>query len=462
MLSAQKLHQHHGLRTFEGNGATGATQLGGLFMDKRAIWLSRRWRSTLAAGLLAVAALLLTGCNNPEAMRQFELLAAQNQAILRAQGVNPHNRLLIQDSDGNIFTTRPDGSERVPLTTDANSQHQYSQPTWSPTGNKIAWSELDIRSGELKSSLMVSQFNGLTRNHFDLPFAPFYLQWSPDESRLAYLSNWLNLDQSTATIALRLINLSAVTNTISTLAQGEPLYLVWSPDSDRILIHIDNDRLEFWDTAGRGSPLNQTFAAFPTPQWSSDGSRLLYAVGAQGAQTLILADAEGNQLQEITDYDQSIAFSLSPDDKRVAYAVTPSNINIAAFGPLYVVDLASNQTREVAAQPVMAFFWSPDGSKLAYLFTDDSGPEVRLRWSVWDGKENKDFASIVPSRLFMEGYLQFFDQYARGMNIWSPDSTAFAYAAVDDQLGSNIWVQRLDAPEPENVSPGVYVAWSPD
>lgn len=430
-------------------------------MDKHLSPSCQFWRSKLVVALLTLAALLLTSCNNPEAMQQFELLAAQNQAILRAQGINPSNRLLIQDIDGNIFTTRPDGSERVPLTTGASAQHQYSQPTWSPDGDKIAWAEVDNRSGELKSALMVSQFNGLTRNHFDIPFAPFYLQWSPDESHLAYLSNWLNLDQATATIALRLVDLSAVTDTISTLAKGEPLYLVWSPNSDRILIHIDNERLEFWNTAGQGSPLDQTIAAFPTPQWSSNGSRLLYAVGKQGVQKLILADDKGNQLQEITDYDQSITFSLSPDDMRIAYAVTPSSINIAAFGPLYVVDLAGNRTSEIADKPVLAFFWSPDGAKLAYLVTDDSGSQLRLRWYVWDGKQNTAYAAIVPSQTFMEGYLQFFDQYARGMSIWSPDSTAFAYAAFDDQTGNNIWVQRLDATEPEDVSPGVFVAWSP-
>jgi len=109
----------------------------------------------------------------------------------------------------------------------------------------------------------------------------------------------------------------------------------------------------------------------------------------------------------------------------------------------------------------MAFFWSPDGTKLAYLATDDSGEMLRLRWYVWDGKSTQSYASIVPTRIFMEAYVQFFDQYARGMNIWSPDSTAFAYPAVDDENGSNIWVQHLDAEEPKEVSPGVFVAWSP-
>jgi hypothetical protein len=47
------------------------------------------------------------------------------------------------------------------------------------------------------------------------------------------------------------------------------------------------------------------------------------------------------------------------------------------------------------------------------------------------------------------------------MTIWSPNSDAFTYAAVDPIMGNNIWVQRLDADEPQRVSRGVYATWSP-
>ncbi len=380
---------------------------------------------------------------------------------MAAQGVDATNRLLVQGVDGNLYTTRPDGSQRVALTNDASSLHQYNQPTWSPTGNQIAWVELDSRTGYLQSALTVSQFDGLARQRFELPFAPFYMQWSPDETHLAYLSNWLNLNQSTATIALRMVDFTATEEKVSTLVEGEPLYLTWSPAGDRLLIHIDNDRLEFWDVSGEGAALASTFAAFPAPEWSKDGTHLLYALGQPGAQQLILADQEGNLKQQITDYDTNITFSLSSSNNRVAYAVTPANIGTAAFGPLYVVELENNRTRELTSKPVMAFFWSPDGSKLAYLVTDDDGDIVRLRWHVWNGTTTTKYAAIVPSRTFLQAYIAFFDQYARGMTIWSPDSSAFAYPAIDENSGSNIWVQRLEADEPELVSRGVFVAWSP-
>lgn len=412
-----------------------------------------------------IIALLLTGCTSPEAVRAFEQFVAQNQAILAAQGMDSTNRLLIQGVDGNLYTVRPDGSQRTALTNDATSLHQYLQPTWSPTGNQIAWAEIDSRRGELESALIVSAFDGSTRTRYATPYAPFYIDWSPDESFLAYLSNWRNLDQSTTTIALRLVDLQtdnqADANAISTLVEGQPLYLTWSPAGDRLLIHIDNDRLEFWDTTGVGTALASTFATFPAPQWSQDGANLLYALGEPGAQQLVLSDPDGNLTQQITDFDQQISFGLNPTSDRIAYAVSPPNVGTAALGPLYVVELPSLRTRELSSAPVMAFFWSPDGKKLAYLVVDDSAEIVRLRWYVWDGTRSTPYAAIVPTRAFLQAYIAFFDQYARSMTVWSPDSQAFTYAAIDPSLGNNIWVQSLDQAEPIRVGRGVFVAWSP-
>jgi TolB protein len=409
---------------------------------------------------LFIVGVLLTGCTSPEAVRAFEQIVAQNQAILAAQGVDPSNRLLVQGVDGNLYTIRPDGSERAALTNDATSLRQYIQPTWSPSGSQIAWAELDSRSGSLESALTVSHFDGSARARYETPYAPFYLQWSPDEAYLAFLSNWLNLDRATSTIALRLVDLTTEGG-VSTLVEGQPLYLTWSPDADRLLIHIDNDRLEYWDVKGDGTALTQTFADFPAPAWLDNGQQVLYALGGPGAQQLVLADTDGNLSQEITDYDQKISFSLSPDNTRVAYAVSPRNVATAAFGPLYVVELATSRTRELSSAPVMAFFWSPSGDNLAYLQVDESEAEPRLRWHVWDGTQSTAYAAIVPSRTFLQAHIAFFDQYARSMTIWAPDGSAFAYSAIDPTYGNSIWVQWLDQELPQRLSRGVFVAWSP-
>ena len=414
----------------------------------------RKWR--LYVPLLL--ALLLVSCANP----QWIVQPAENGILTQAadeQVIDPSNRLLVQGIDGNLYTMRPDGSERVLLTNDASSHHQYIQPTWSPSGNQIAWAEIDGRGGEVKSALVVGHYDGMGREHFETPYAPFYIQWSPDEARLAYLSNWINLNNTT--IALRVVDFAATEEKIRTLVDGQPLYFAWAPTSDRLLTHISNERLEFRDLAGEGIALAPTFASFPAPQWSTDGSQLLYALGEAGTQQLVLTDLDGNLIQEITDYSDSISFGLSPTNDRIAYAVTPVGVGTAAFGPLYVVELDSLRTLELSSAPVMAFFWSPDGEKLAYLATEESEGIARLRWYVWNGTEKRAYGALVPSRTFLQAYLAFFDQYARSMTLWSPDSSAFAYAAVDSDTGNNIWVQQLNSDTPKQVGRGTFVAWSP-
>ncbi len=92
-----------------------------------------------------------------------------------------------------------------------------------------------------------------------MPFAPFYIFWSPDSSRLAYLSNWLN--GSLPSMALRLAELPQALDgsenlVTSTLAQGQPLYFSWSPDGERLLTHTGEERVGI-SGAGRQAGSNR-------------------------------------------------------------------------------------------------------------------------------------------------------------------------------------------------------------
>ncbi len=418
-----------------------------------------RWvRTSALVGILA-ALLLITGCADPAMQAQFEQIVAASRQAAAAQAIEAGNRLLVQGADGNLYTIRPDGTAQFAVTNDATSRRQYVQPTWSPSGEQVAFAVVDNSTGTAQSALIVSRFNGTAQRRYATPFAPFYIYWSPDETRLAYLSNWSGLSEQT--IALRLLDLAGESAEIVTLAEGRPLYFAWSPDGTRLLAHIGNERLEFRAITGESQALTLTSAGFPAPQWSPDGERLLYALGDGSGRRLVLTDPDGGTLTELTTYRETIAFSLSPDGTRVAYAVTPRGVGTAAFGPLYVVDADGRRTVEVSDDPVLGFFWSPDGEKLAYLALDDSGNTLQLRWVVWDGQRKRAYAAVVPSRTFLQSYLAFFDQYARSMTIWSPDSSAFAYAAADPRSGPTIYVQHLDADEPIRVGRGVYVAWSP-
>lgn len=419
--------------------------------------LRRSTRIILIAALLMLA---LAGC---DATTLSEPLA---QITLPTVQISPdaNNRLLVLGADGNIYTVNPDGSDRFSLTSDASDSKQYLQPTWSPNAQRIAWTEVAIQDGDPTSLITTAQWDGSNRIDAEVPFAPFYIFWSPDSARLAYLSNWLN--GTLPSMALRLAELPQALDgsenlVTSTLAQGQPLYFSWSPDGERLLTHTGEEELAFQALDGKREAIGTPAAAFPAPQWAASGDQLVYAVAEEGEQRLIVTDLDGNLLNEITDYVERITFSLSPDGSQIAYIESDSDAGMAALGPLYVYDLASQQTRELSSVPAIAFFWSPDSEKLAYLTPESGGQRVNFRWNVWDGAENIKYADFLPSRTFFQSYLAFFDQYAQSMSIWAPDSSAFAYSGAD-RGRSGIWVQPLGEDEqPTVIGQGVVAAWSP-
>lgn len=423
----------------------------------------RNIRHTGLYVLFAGVLLTLTGCS-------ADALAAQLQQtpLVQAEDTSPAevaltNRLLVIDSDGNIITVDPDGTDRLALTEDASATYQYLQPTWSPSAHQIAWTEVDTSGDEQLIKLVTVSFNGEDRAEAEVPYAPFYIFWSPRGDKLAYLSNWDRFN--VPSMALRVAEVPSSQDDpalkVRTLAEGSPFYFSWDPSGDRMITHIDNERLQLQTLDGVQTAFETESGDFPAPHWTREGEKLIYAVAEGGVQRLVVSDLNGEIEQELTDFGSRIAFSVSPDSQQVAYVVTDAAVSMAALGSLYVVDMNSLATRELTTRPTVAFFWSPDGSKLAYLTAENSSQGLRFRWNVWDGAASRDYGSFLPSRLFFQNYLAFFDQYAQSMNLWAPDGSAFAYPGVRNRL-SGIWVQHLDEETPRWIGRGSFVAWSPE
>jgi TolB protein len=150
-------------------------------------------------------------------------------------------------------------------------------------------------------------------------------------------------------------------------------------------------------------------------------------------------------------------------------------VGAASFGPLSVMDLATGESTRVSTHPALGFFWSPDSRSLIYLLPADIGPqapraslsvadddELWLRWHLWNGTSSRELARFAPSATFLIDYLRFFDQYARSMTPWSPDSRAFVYAGGGEDGRTGIWVHPIiDEMAPTRISDGTYAAWSP-
>ncbi|MGH8936921.1 MAG: TolB family protein [Acidimicrobiia bacterium] len=357
-------------------------------------------------------------------------------------------RLLVLGEDGNIATVLPDGSERRLLTEDAGRQHRYFQPTWSPAGDRVAFSELAVRDGTQASALVVADAEGDRQAAFETTSPAFYLSWSPDGEHLGYLGN------APGGIELGMVQTDGAAGQPEILTQGQPLYFSWAPDGQRLLAHIDGARMVTISLEGEASELDVSPAAFQAPQWSHD--RRAFAVAADSGQQLVIAAPDDTRRQVVA-FEGFISFLLSPDGDRIAYRA----LSATSPGEL-VVQSADGDRRSAARNPVVAFFWSPDGRKLLYLVPEPEEEAPWFRWYVWDGEESQPLGRFVPSPILARDYLPFFDQFAQSLSFWSPGSDAFVYAGRGEDGGEGIWIQRLGGDrEPEPVTKGLFASWPP-
>jgi TolB protein len=384
------------------------------------------------------------------------------------------NRIVVQGADGNLYTIRPDGTDRVALTEDGTETLVYRQPTWSPDADRIAWVEITGSEAGLSSALVTSASDGSTTRADMADRPPFYLAWSPDGARLAALSSW------DAGLALRGVDVAAGGSQTSLLTQGQPLYFAWSPDGGRMIAHLNGEKVSLVSADGEETELDPASAPFGAPDWLTDGAAFVYARNTEGARRLVLADPSGVTLRDLADLEGSVSFSVSPDGGRVAYVDTGEMAPTAAFGALAVTSLQGDtaDAQVVDEGPVLAFFWSPQGDKIAYLVAGDrpaDGPRASLsptlrsdhlnlwlQWKVWDGERAYELSQFRPSDTFLIDYLRFFDQYARSMTPWAPDGSAFVYAGDSEDELSGVWVQGVaEGNLPQRIGDGVYAAWSP-
>jgi TolB protein len=418
-------------------------------------------RGLRTGGLLTLLLVLLAGCSPTLLREQAQRLFVRSPAAQASTPpANPSNRILVQDTDGNLYIASPDGKERFALTVDASRRRVYAQPAWSPDGERVAWSAL-TRDG---AALFTSRYDGSDRKELNVPFLPFYIFWSPTGRQLAYLSNWRVVDEPS--MALRLVDMAEEDKTVKTLASGQPFYFSWSPDGSRLLAHIDGERVEVYDVAADGGDTQSLIisgGAFSAPQWSANGEQLIYAIADDQTQRLLVTDLWGQPLRDLTDFDGRVSFLLSPDDSQLAYVATDADVEASTLGPLYAVDVETLRTRELSDQPVLAFYWSPDSQKLAFLTLDTVNGRIGLRWNVWDRQGTRRYAGFFPSSELLERYLPFFDQYAQSHRIWSPSSDAFVFAGTLESGESGVWVQSVgeNAEAPVSLGSGVMATWSP-
>ena len=435
--------------------------------------MRHRWLRGL---LLGCAVLLLAAACSQEdvSIRQSPLL----RFVERKSG-----RIAIMGTDGNIYTMDQAGGARVPVTEDAIIPDEtqglvryYQFPAWSPDDSRLAF--IGYQGNDriaTTSSVFTTAPDGtnIVQAFSSGLYLPHNLYWSPDGKRLTFLTS------TTGSTASALQIVPAAGGEATRLDAGNPFYWSWAPDGSTIVVHAGGagaayqSRLAFLNVEGavyeEGLALRP--AAFQTPAWSPDGSRLLVAVQSGDQAELVMTNRDGSLFRVLHRSPVAPLFAWSPDGRQVAYIVRSRDEEGGLQANLLVIDLEGRGAEPTVVTEqtfVLGFFWSPDSRMIAYFTPgtyvnpeDEEQQTLFLTLHVHNLRRaaSREIHSFVPTSQFM-AVVQQFDQYYLATRVWSPDSRNILFAALSQQ-GPGIMVSKADSNlAPRRVTDGMIGFWS--
>lgn len=396
------------------------------------------------------------------------------------------NRIAVVGLDGQIRTMKPDGAVSRQI---SGGRGFFTWPTWSPDGRGLVYSGLvpDAAGAPTITLLHYRNSTGESREiHTGEPgFAGLladgvvhYPIWSPDSRKLAFI-----IVTREHGLTLLLDDLSDDAHAAFVLDNG-PLWLSWSIDSARLLVHrADGHFLVDADGPLKVTDLGVKSVGYRVPAWRPDGQSVAFARNV-GASTSILysapltSDGLGAPVPiAVLAGDSAFLWSakggklaVADESRAVFYQGAPASV----YRRLRVLGGSDHGELARIEDHTLAYFWSPDGAKIAFVTAPDG--RGSLRWNVYD-IETGDWTMLVdfiPSADQMTMF-RFFDQYAYSHTPWSPDSRYLVFAGtLSDQAatvsygshpghpGAHVYV--LDTGESmsaEAIADGVLASWSP-
>lgn len=382
------------------------------------------------------------------------------------------NRIAFVDPAGRLGTVAPDGSERRVLSAPGAT---YRFPAWAPDSSRIAAVGIEENRGGVY----------VWTDEADAPRAslyssgnqpPIYLYWSPDSRQVSFLAN------DRASLGLWLAAADAA-SPARQIASGQPFYWDWGQDSDQLFIHTggldDEAQLAFLDAASQQTGDNVARPGlFQAPGISPGGRFLAYAqAGGDGFQ-VVIEDRSSGQRSAVPHLGLA-ALGWSPTEQRLAFT-SPRVDQLTSAGPLRLLDGETGQVTTLVQDTVFAFFWSPDGRRIAYLTIESGGDspgagrpaglasqsaqrdQLALRLWVVDAAsgQQQPLLSFRPCPIFLSQFIPFFDQYALSHRIWSPAGDALVLPMLDGNGSSAIHVVSVESGAATRVAEGTMAFWS--
>lgn len=390
-------------------------------------------------------------------------------------------------ADGNIYTSDQAGRNLTKFTEDASSSESgkfniYQYPTWSLDGKQLAFIGTSGTNTDATSKLFVANLNTekASEVYSSKTEHPIYLYWSPDENNLSFISTSV----SNQSLILQTIPAKGGDRTI--VDTGSPFYWSWAPDGRTLITHAGGaanstvpDHLafiQFQDSGIIEDGLDTVPAAFQAPAWSPDGNHILLTRSEDGKKEIILTDGTGSYEKTIGSFDQNAAFGWSSDSTQIAFINGTRAAAAGVYGELNVVNIETSAKVSVG-ENVIAFFWSPNGDKVAYFIpflANDSGSSANgsgsgstaqrlvLQLNMLDVKtgESQELFTYQPTEQF-KNILPYFDQYHQSNTIWSPDNNNLVLSFLDQDGKPGIAIVAASGQlQPRLLAQGYLAFWS--
>lgn len=244
----------------------------------------------------------------------------------------------------------------------------------SPDGSRIVYvrTSFDIMTDRARRNLWIVNSDGTNNRPLRSEAKKFTLpRWSPDGTRIAYVSNADGSPQ----LYVRWMD-SGQTALLTSLVE-EPDAIAWSPDGKSIaftqLVPASKPPLATPPSKPEGAQWAPPVKVIDSVTYRVDGTGYLET----GYQHIFVVSSDGGTPRQLTsgDFNHEGPLSFTPDSKRVVFSanrgedweLNPQDSNV------FAVDIASLTLAQLTTRngpdnlPVV----SPDGRKIAYVGYDD-------------------------------------------------------------------------------------------
>lgn len=400
------------------------------------------------------------------------------------------------NAKGQLELIAADGSSEKTI---GDKNHVYQFPAWSPDGKSIAAIGRKVRGASQGEGTVyihdTEHGDIITRDLYSSNSEiPFYLYWSPDSRYISFLTTHPKA-------GMALYYLSANGGDSRLLHVGQPFFWVWHPDASEMLIHTGgaetDAELTFLKPPNSYDGLTLNLASpgyFQTPGISPSKRFVAFGTQDDSGKTDIVIEKKSTRKRKRFTHKGAAIMSWSPTNDYLAY-ISPFKEDQNFYGMLRLVEAESGRRIVLVEETVLAFFWSPDGRKIAYftllepnkqtdplsafnnrrdqktLVTDGYAKGKALPqeidYALWLNLhvvdvfrgESRLLTPFKPNAVFVNQFMPFFDQYALSHRIWSPSSDAILIPAVWGEQERMVIVPINGLP-PIDLAEGTMGFWS--